>query len=59
MATQRETDLDAVKDANAIEDGLSEWEVEFIESLNRWLSTNDTLTQKQRAKLEDILEEKG
>jgi hypothetical protein len=59
MATQRETDLASVEEANNIEEGLSDWEVEFIESLNKWLKGNDTLTPKQRAKLESILTAKG
>jgi hypothetical protein len=59
-ATQRDTDLAAVKAANAIEDGLNSWEVEFIESLNRWMSAPSAiLTDKQRLKLEAILTTKG
>jgi hypothetical protein len=50
------------KDVNLlldVEEGLSDWEVNFAESLNRWLRNNEELTKKQRAKLHSILKEHG
>jgi hypothetical protein len=35
----------------AVEEGLTEWEIEFLESLNEWMGG---FTEKQATKLEDI-----
>lgn len=59
MNEQRETDLGLVDDANDIESGMNDWEVEFVESLNRYLEMHATLTELQRNKLKQILNEKG
>jgi len=42
-----------------IEDGLSGWEMEFADSLSKWLKENDDLTPKQRAKADEIWKDKG
>lgn len=42
----------------AIEDGLTEWEVRFVESLSRWVEMG-TLTPAQRARALDIDAERG
>ena len=54
-----QTDRELVAWASDIEDGLTEWEVEFVESLNRWLEDRGALTDKQRSTLERIVEKKG
>lgn len=59
MNEQRETDLGLVDDAMQIEEGLDDWELPFIEDQDKWLKTHDTLTDKQRAKLKQILQAKG
>ena len=44
----------------AIEDGLSEWEVEFVDSVAKWVNDQKRmLSDKQRAICERILPEKG
>lgn len=57
--TQRETDLKDIEEANAIEEGLTDWEMNYIDSLNKWMKTNETLTETQRGKLDQILRERG
>lgn len=42
-----------------IEDGLSEWEVDFVESIAKSIKTYGSLTPKQRGKAEDIYDQKG
>lgn len=54
-----QSDRDLVQALLDIEAGLTDWEVEFSESLSRWLDSHDTLTNKQRAKAEQILAEVG
>ena len=56
---QRQNDLGMVDDANEIEEGLDDWEMNFVEDMNKWLRDNPVLTEKQRARLKIILEEKG
>lgn len=47
-----------VRKALAIEDGLSDWEVNFLESIGaRVLDDHRALTEKQREVLDGILEE--
>lgn len=56
MASQFESDQDLVKALNAIDHGLSDWEVGFAESLYAWvLKDGRTLTERQRAKAEAIM----
>lgn len=52
-------DADLVLKLLNVESGLTPWELEFAESLAKWLDENDTLTNKQRAKAEQILAELG
>ena len=59
MEEQRQTDLGLIDDANEIESGLTDWEMNFVESLNKWLDSNPILTDPQRDKLKSILEAKG
>ena len=42
-----------------IEEGLSPWEVEFVDSLHKWLKIHPKLTARQRRKAEEIWEDKG
>lgn len=43
-----------------IEDGLNEWEQEFVESVSKQvLDQHRPLTDRQRSKAETILEDKG
>ena len=56
---QRKEDLKTIDEANEIDEGLNNWEMEFIESLNDWMERHETLTPPQRTKLEKILTEKG
>jgi len=37
-----------------IEEGLSEWEVEFVDSLSKWMDDVGELTGPQRRKAEQI-----
>lgn len=48
-----------IGEANEIDEGLNSWEMDYVESMNDWMETHDTLTEKQREKLEAIVEEKG
>lgn len=54
----REDDLFMLKELLNLEEGLSEWEVEFIESLNKHNKAGRVFTQKQREKLGQIYEDK-
>lgn len=54
----REDDLFMLKELLKLEEGLSEWEVEFIESLNKHNKAGRVFTQKQREKLGQIYEDK-
>lgn len=55
-----ENDTGLVEDLAAIEDGLNDWELEFVESVCRQvLKKNVPLSDKQKAKARQILEEKG
>lgn len=56
--SQREDDLELVERGNAIEEGLTDWEVDFVESMNNWMKNHDTLTEKQRSTLLGILDKK-
>ena len=42
-----------------IEEGLNDWEVEFVESIAAWMKWNDSLTDGQREKAREIYDEKG
>lgn len=53
------TDHDLVDELLGIESGLSEWEVEFAESLDDWLGKGRSLTDRQRGKAQEILEGKA
>ena len=52
------TDEDLVGALQDIESGLSEWEVEFADTLHKSLARGP-LSPKQRAKAEEIWKEKG
>jgi hypothetical protein len=45
-----EQDHDLAAELCAIEEGLSEWEIEFVESIMRRVDRGQTLTEKQRDK---------
>jgi len=53
------TDSDLVEELNEIGFGLTEWEVDFIESINTVVDNGRSLTERQREVAERILEEKG
>jgi hypothetical protein len=58
--SQWEEDRDLVEELCAIEDGLSDWEVEFVESISKWvLEEKRVLTARQRETAERIAGEKG
>jgi len=42
-----------------IEDGLNEWEVEFVDSIAKQFKAKGYLTPGQRKKAEQIFDEKG
>ena len=50
------TDVDLVSELCAIEEGLREWEVEFVDSISKWLDVHDGLTEKQRGKAQELAE---
>lgn len=50
-----EQDRRDVKRLLAVENGLTDWEVEFAESLAEWVKSS-RLTKGQRLKLDGILE---
>jgi hypothetical protein len=41
------------------EDQLNEWEFEFVESVAQWFDERGELSDAQRYKAEEIIEEKG
>lgn len=53
------TDGELVEELCEIEDVLTEWEVEFVDSISKWLKEHGGLTEGQRKKAEEILDEKG
>lgn len=59
MTDGKSEDAKLVDDLCAIESGLSDWEVGFVESLAKQIEVGRKLSDKQRAKAEKILEEKG
>ena len=59
MSDLRGEDQGMVDDLLNIEEGLTTWEVEFAESLHRYLKNYPTLTETQRSKVREILDEKG
>lgn len=53
-------DEENVRKALDIERGLTEWEVEFVESVGHQVIDDErALTEKQRAKLDEILKRMG
>ena len=48
-----------VGDLCAIEDGLTGWELDFCESVAKQVTAGRTLTDKQRDKINSILERLG
>lgn len=54
---QRDTDLAIIQQLLTAADALTPWESEFSGSIARWLESHDTLTDKQRAKAQQILSE--
>ena len=53
------SDTDIVEELCEIDSGLTEWELEFVDSINEWVDCGNQLTEKQRKKAESILQEKG
>lgn len=53
------SDDDLVEALCAIEDGLTEWESDFVQSVSEQFEVKGWLSEKQRAVCERILEEKG
>jgi len=59
-ASRYELDDADVKALCEIEEGLSEWEVGFVESVHEWVvDKKRCLSDKQRARVQKILEEHG
>lgn len=52
-------DRELLEELCAIEEGLTEWEVEFVENMAQVLDRYSHLTPAQRIKAEEILEDKG
>ena len=53
------TDAELVEELCEIEDGFSEWEVEFVESIAKWMEDHDSLTDGQRQKADQIYHDKA
>lgn len=53
------TDEDLVGALLDIEEGLSEWELSFTESIDKWFEQYGYLTVGQRKKAEQIWEDRG
>lgn len=43
-------------DLLALEDGLSAWEVEFVDSVDKWRRGGRTITDRQAAKIRELWE---
>lgn len=56
--TQHDEDRELVAELCEIESGLTEWEVDFVDDIARVVDTRP-LSERQRAKARQILEEKG
>lgn len=53
------TDEEICRELCEIEDGLSEWEVDFVDSINKQNSQDGkSLTGRQRKKAEEILQDR-
>ena len=55
---QHDEDKELVAALCEIESGLSEWEVDFVDDISRSVE-KQPLSQRQREKAEQILDEKG
>jgi hypothetical protein len=53
------TDQQIMKELCQIENGLSEWEVGFVDDVTKQVEAGGSLSKDQRKKAEQILEEKG
>jgi len=53
------TDQELVDWGLDIEEGLTEWEMNFLEDMRRVLKSGVNLTRGRRLKLEEIITEKG
>jgi len=54
--SQLEGDQAIVRMLLDVEEGLSDWEVRFVESLGRWVfDEGRQLTDRQRAKVDEVL----
>ncbi len=52
---QLQEDTSLVDELCAIERGLNDWELRFVESITRWVEDGSPLTGRQRTKGEEIL----
>lgn len=52
-------DRDLVRRLLEIRDGLTDWEVRFIESVSEWVKTRGELTPAQRDRAQQIDERRG
>lgn len=60
MTRELEEDREAIEAALAIEEGLTDWEVSFVENLGRQVLDQLTpLSRRQREKLDEILRGRG
>lgn len=55
VPSQREEDLGLVEVLCSFDKGLTPWEVDFVDSLSRWLDDYEVLTDRQRATAKKIL----
>jgi hypothetical protein len=56
---KKETNQELVAWGLDIEEGLTDWEMEFLESAKKRLNSGHPLTPPMRKKLEEIITEKG
>ena len=54
-----ETAEELVEWGLTIENSLTDWEVEFLEDMEKRLKQGFSITSKQRTKLEEIITDKG
>ena len=51
------SDRDLIDALLAIDSGLTDWELDFIESIDGWIEEHGELTERQREVAEKILDE--
>lgn len=59
MASVPQEDLDRIRDLAQIEDGLNSWEMGFVDDVFHQVTDGRPMSEAQRAKADQILEENG